>query len=113
MLQFWNTNLENLIVHQVGNKSLDEGIVLSNSTINLKQSEVLSNVLLNYFLKPFSELPTYSFTHPADLEMNDVYRIAGEIFDSPRKLVKNSQSLSKILYESSSHPKIKSGELTW
>jgi len=111
MLQFWKTNLENLIVHQIGNKSLEEGVVLSNSTINLKQSENLNNVLLNFFLKPFKELPTYSFTHPADLEMNDVYRIAGEIFESSRRIVKSSQNLSKILYEYSSHPKIKSGEL--
>jgi 37-kD nucleoid-associated bacterial protein len=111
MLQFWKTTIEKLIIHQVGNKSMEEGVVLNENTIDLIEEEGLSDVLLKFFLKPFKEVPAYSFTHPADLRMNDVYKIISEIFDSSKKFIKNSQNLSKILYELSTHPKIKSGEL--
>lgn len=110
MLSFRKTNLEKLIIHRIGNKSLEEGVILSQDVTDLNNNEV-SNLLLKFFLKSFENLPSYSFSHPAELEMNEVYKIAKDIFASDKNFIKNSQSMSRILYDLSSHPKIKAGEL--
>jgi hypothetical protein len=110
MLQFWKTNLEKIVIHKVGNKGLEEGCRFSNHLIDLAKEENLSNTFLNFLLKPFKDLPSYSFTHPADLEMNNTLQIVNQIFDRPDKLLKKSKDAAKILYELSTHPKIKGGE---
>ena len=89
---------------------MEEGFNLSNHLIDTENNEELSGTLLNYFLKPFKDLPSYHFSHPADLELNDVYKIISGIFKSSINLVDGSRDLAKMLYEISVHPRIKSGE---
>jgi hypothetical protein len=111
MLQFWKTTIQKTVIHYVGNKSMEEGVILSDNMIDAKEQEDTSHVLMNFFLKPFKDTPYYNFSHPADLELNDVYKVISEIFSSPKALLSNSKALAKILYECSEHPKIKGGEL--
>lgn len=110
MLQFRNVSLSKIAIHHIGNKGLDQGLELAEELTNL-QTEGLANVLLNYFLKPFGDLPAYSFHHPVELGMNESYTIIKNIFLRPTQFLKESKSLGKVLYEVSTHPKIKSGEL--
>ena len=56
MLQFSNTLLSKLIVHRVGNKSLDEGYKFSDKTIEINPNDDLSKILINYFFKSFVEV---------------------------------------------------------
>jgi hypothetical protein len=109
MLNFWNTSIKSTIIHKVGNKSFEEGFELSDKPLQIDKE--VSDMLIAYFLKSFSDLPIYNFAHPAELEMNDVYTIVADVFQDTKKFVSRSKDLCKVLYECSLHPKIKSGEL--
>lgn len=101
--------LENLITHHIGNKLRDEKIELS---IELsKTDKKTKNLLLQYFLLPLKTDELFSFSHPLKIEMNEVFSIVTEIFSNIESFIELSQSLAKLLYEQSMHPKIKEGEL--
>jgi hypothetical protein len=103
--------LSKLIIHKVGNKVLEEGVNLSGEPVELKGREDLTNVLTSYFLAPFKDPVFYNFHHVSSLELNEIYTITNSLFESTRGFVKKSKDIANILYEYSSHPKIKSGEL--
>ena len=111
MLEFLKINLHKIIIHRIGNKSLDEGYKLSDKTIDLQHRPDLAKILTDYFLKPFVEVPLYNFSHVTNLELNEIYTVAVKLFASPKGFVKESKEIGKLLYESSVHPKVKNGEL--
>ena len=108
MINFDASVLTALAVHKVGNKSADEGVVLSNKIPEI--SDVIRPLLRQYFLSPFKSEEMYNFTHPSEIELNEVFHYASAIFDDPGCLLEQSQNLARHLYRHSSHPKIKNGE---
>jgi hypothetical protein len=110
-MEFGNAALNKLIIHKVGNKLLEDGVTLSNEQIDLKNQEDLSKVLSTFFLSQFKEPVYYNFHHVSSLELNEIYSIANDLFESTRGFNKKSKDVANILYEYSNHPKIKSGEL--
>jgi len=108
MIRFDESALHALAVHQVGNKSAGEDILLS--TRLLETDETVKSLLLQYFLSPFRSEEFYTFTHPSDITLNEVYQYASAIFDTPARLLEQSHHLARHLYRHSTHPKIKSGE---
>jgi hypothetical protein len=111
MVTLEKSNLSKLIIHKVGNKLLEDGVSLSNEQIDLQQQKDLSTILKTYFLSQFKEPVYYNFTHVSSIDLNEVYSIVNELFESTRSFNKKSRDLANILYEYSNHPKIKSGEL--
>lgn len=111
MAETGSARINKLIIHQVGNKVLEDGVKLSANAIDLKGKEDLSGVLTGFFLSPFKEPVYYNFHHVSSLEFNEVYTIANELFESTRGFVKKSKEIANILYEYSDHPKIRNGEL--
>jgi len=103
--------LTKVIVHQVGNKLSDDGIVLSNHPLHLEKQEHLAQVLTTYFLSSFREPVFYNFHHVTSLELNEVFTIANNLFESRKSFVKKTQDLARILYEYATHPRIAAGEL--
>ncbi len=112
MITYFDASLSHLSIHKIGNKLLDESLHLSGHTINVTD-EVLADLLMNFFLKPFEKVNQfYHFYHPSeDLELNEIYHFASLIFDDKTTFHENTRQIAKHLYDSSSHPKIKSGEL--
>ncbi|MBG6234821.1 hypothetical protein IWX76_001389 [Pedobacter sp. CAN_A7] len=112
MISFFEASLAELSIHRIGNKSADEFYVLSDESLVLAD-EQLKELLLQYFLSPYLKVnEIYRFFHPNDdLNLNEVYHFAEAIFEKGGNFHENSQQLAKYLYEVSSHPKIKSGEL--
>ncbi len=98
-----------LVVHRVGNKSLDEGVHLS-KTLTF-YSEELMPLLYNYFLKPFKTEEYFQFHHESSLELNEIHRYAKSVFEDRTQLVQQSVNIANHLYNKSSHPKVKGGEL--
>jgi hypothetical protein len=71
---------------------------------------VIKPLLLQYFLSPFKSEELYNFTHPSDLDMNEVFHYVSAIFEDPACLLAQSQNLAQHLYRHSTHPKILNGE---
>lgn len=109
-LNYTNSKLRDLIVHFVGNKLSDEGIVLSETCVEI-QSKESQATLTNFFLSPFNQLELFTFWHESDIKLNAAYSYVKDIFTNRKTFVKNSKNLARHFYEQSSHPKIKSGEL--
>lgn len=107
-LDFENVKLDKLITHHVGNKIRDENVIISKETSEINEESL--EYLLKYFLSPFKPIDFYNFTHTVDLEMNEVYMIVKKIFHDIEEFIPQSKNLANLLYEYSSHPKIKSGE---
>lgn len=105
-------SLAQLSIHRIGNKAQDELYVLSDDSVDLAEG-ALSGLLMQYFLSPFEKInEIYRFYHPnEDLSLNEVCNFASRIFEDGSTFHEYSQQLAKHLYETSGHPKIKSGEL--
>ncbi len=112
MVSFFEASLAELSIHKLGNKLLDEPLILSEQSSTV-DDEMLSGLLMQYFVKPFEkENEMYRFFHPTeDLNLNEVFHFAELIFKTPSTFHTFSQQIAKHLYDISNHPKIKSGEL--
>ncbi|RZL47369.1 MAG: nucleoid-associated protein [Pedobacter sp.] len=112
MISFFEASLKQLSIHHTGNKLLEEYYKLSDAPLKI-DDEVLGNLLMQYFLKPFEKVnEVYRFYHPNDnLELNEVFHFVHEIFENNELFHEDSQQLAKHLYDVANHPKIKSGEL--
>ena len=112
MITFFEAALQQISIHKVGNKQLDEPLTLSEQLLPM-EDEVLAGLLMQYFLQPFEKInEIYRLNHPTgNLNLNEVYHFASMVFDAPAEFHKSSQQLARLLYDRASHPKIKSGEL--
>lgn len=111
MINLFNTHIESLSVHRVGNKSRNEAIFLSDQPYGLNDEIV--PLLKEFFLKPFREKEEnyFQFAHDVDLEYNEMYLFASEIFENPTQVHEVSKKITKHLFEQSNHPHIKNGEV--
>ncbi len=109
MINFSNTTLSKIIVHKVGNSSRDEGVKISKTMLSV--NGIVKDLLAKYFLQPFKTNEYYSFMHDTDITMNEINNYVTAIFANPNSIVEQSENIAKHLYDKSSHPKIKSGEL--
>ena len=108
-MNFSNASLKSISIHFVGNKSAEQGLVLSKK--NLELDEDLKLKLKDYFLNRFvSVFDTHHFTHSSSLQYNEVYNAAAGIFSSESSFHLASVQLAQHLYKNSVHPKIKGGE---
>ena len=108
-IDFTQLELQYLITHHVGNKQREEKLTLSNEVSALASDT--KDLLLKYFLLPIKTEELFSFTHSVKLNLNEVYTIVKGIFSEPKSFIEASQNIAKLLYEQSTHPKIKEGEM--
>lgn len=101
--------IKSCIVHVVGNKSADQGLLLSNEAIDLDEST--GKILEKYLLGQVTTDGYYEFWHESDIALNELYSYAKRCFADNEEFVAVSQQIAKHLYSCSIHPKIKDGEL--
>lgn len=106
---FEASSINAVAIHRVGNKETSEGYILSDKPAKL--SEALQDLLINYFISPFKVEEYYHLYDDTNLELNEIYQAASRVFDEPDSLIEVSRSIAKHLYDSSTHPNIKSGDL--
>jgi hypothetical protein len=111
MQDFSEASIRKLIVHRVGNKMLEDGVLLSDELLEVSENDDLLENLKTFFFSAFKDPAYYNFYHVSSLELNEIYSIARELFNSTRGFLKKSKDIANILYEYSNHPKIKAGEL--
>ncbi len=111
MLNLYNTHIASLSIHRVGNKSRNESIFLSQEPFKL--DDELTPLLKEFFLKPFrdKEENYFRFTHDADLEFHELFKMASTVFSHPESVHVQSQKIARYLFDQSMHPHIKSGEV--
>lgn len=109
MIYAENNSIEALIMHRIGNKGMDEGYTISDKCIHLDSQ--LAMLLTKYFIGPFIPGEFYNLYHEASLELNEIYNYATKIFNDFSLFHEQSINIAKHLYNESSHPKIKAGEL--
>lgn len=105
-----NVQLDQVIVHKVGNPTRGELLRLSANPLTLND-ELVRSMLARYFLTPFNGEEHYHFTHLSDIGLNEVYNYVAGIFDNKKNFAQQSALLAHFLYSKSTHVKIKEGEL--
>jgi len=104
--------LNEVSVHFIGNKALEENIILSNKPLTLEES--LADLITEGFFKKLSNsFEEYAFYHESSLDYNEVYNFTKDIFNGKEddKFHENTESIAKHLFAQSTHPNIKPGEL--
>jgi len=111
MINLFNAHIENLSIHRVGNKSRNEKLFLSENPYGLNDEIV--PLLKEYFFKSFREKEEnyFQFAHEVDLEYNEMYQMATEVFTNPDEIHTVSKKITTHLFEQSNHPHIKNGEV--
>lgn len=104
MFNFDETQLLQLAVHKVGNKAEEEGVVLSKGLVPM--SSALNDMLHMYLLSPFNSEAFYHFSG----ENNRVQNMISELFSGESDFYSTSTALAELLYDASTHAKIKSGD---
>ena len=107
---FSNAKILDLAVHVVGNKSKDEELVLTDTSSTIS-NDVTEQYIKEYFFSSFSFELSYQFSHETNLSLNELYMYSSTIFQSPNTFIEQSKNIAKHLYEVSTHPNIKRGEL--
>ena len=90
------TKLTECILHVVGNKSEDEGLYLSEETISL--DEETSQILQKYLLGQVTTDGYSQFWHESQLELNDVYTFAKQVFNDDAAFVQMRSGELCVVY---------------
>ncbi len=106
MIDYSNTQIASLSVHFVGNKTNEQELFLSKKAIALDEN--VHDLLLKYFMTSFHSPEYFCF---AGTKSNEVFLAAKEVFDNGSSLHLQSIKIADFLYENSTHPNIKDGEL--
>src|SRR5438270_9872811 len=105
-----NTSLRKLILHYVGSKNNLDPVYLSTEALNLEEETL--QIIQDSFLDKFkNNHEYYSFHHTSSLQFNEVYNFCKQLFDDHNQFEELSASIARHLYEQSTHPKVKGGEL--
>ena len=111
MINLYSTLIQSLSIHRVGNKSRNEPIFLSEKPYEM--DDEIAPLLKEYFLKPFrdKEENYFQFVHDTDLEFHELFNHISKIFDNPDTVHEVSKKIAKHLFDQSTHPHIKAGEV--
>jgi hypothetical protein len=110
MIHYINIKLQQIAVHKVGNKINDEKVELSDELIDLDDDKLV-RLFLKYFLSSFSGDEMARLHHDFEIDLNEVYSLAKQIFAAPSELLQHSKNIAQHLHNCTVHPKIKDGEL--
>lgn len=101
-------NISHMIVHYVGNNSRDEGVSFSEKELDFTD---ISSDITSMLVKSFDTKEPCHFYFESTLALNPIYTFVKTIFDDVSRFQEQSEFIAKILYEKTSHPMTKSGEV--
>lgn len=111
MYSFNDANIEELVIHTVGNNEENDDSIVSQNVIKVDNSEFGYNELLTFFLSQFSGPACYKFTHEEGLNANEVYNICDLYFKGELEFYDLSVRFLEQLILNSSIPNVKAGNL--
>ena len=109
-INLYNTQIEELVIHRIGNKCRSEGVFFNTKPTTL--SDEISPLVKEFFFKLFREKEEvyYKFIHDADLEFHKLNKLVNSLFKN-HNILEFSQVVARHLYDQSNHPHIKPGEI--
>jgi hypothetical protein len=106
-----STKLEKVALHQIGNQTNNEDLILSKDLLDLTD-EKLKDLLTHFFISSFNNPEFYNFSFSNnDFKLNPIYNYSFQTFEHGNSFFINSVNIAKHLFELSTHPQIKSGDL--
>lgn len=109
-VNFSNVAMGPMALHRVGNKQREERNFVSKQLF--APPELLRPELLRFFLKSLRKSDEwYRFAHSADLSLHELHTYARQVFENPDSLLAQSEFIVQHLYNQSTHPNIKTGEV--
>lgn len=113
MFDFSGAKIKHIALHKVGNKVQEEPLQLSDFELDVEKGTSLYKSMMEFFLKPFKESPIYHFTaESGDFHENVMFGYSEKIFENPfEQFLYQSREVATYLYETSTHPAIKGGDL--
>ncbi|KXX72741.1 nucleoid-associated protein [Flammeovirga sp. SJP92] len=106
-----NCKIDQLIIHRVGNKTQEEPLITSDLEIDIEQFSTLDKGIQSFFLKKFKPGAFYHFDKPENEDENEMIEVCTAIFDSYDQFVIRTKRIAELLFQASTHPKIKGGDL--
>ena len=102
--------LTRVSVHFAGNKGNGQNLVLSKHPLDINTDN--RRIIRDAFLSNFNlESDKYKFHHLSSLDYNEAYNYCLQTLAETELFHENSANIARHLYESTTHPKIKAGEL--
>lgn len=101
--------ISKMVVHHIGNKAKGDGVEFGGNLISIDDIEQDIKKLIS---KSFDITDLYHFYFESTVELNPIYTFVRTIFHDNKTFLQETKHIAKILYECSSHPKIKEGELS-
>jgi len=104
------SSLRQVIIHYVGSKNNLDPLQLSPRALTLEEEpmQLLQDSFLNRFRNNHEY---YAFHHSSSLDYNEMYQYCRKLFADPAQFEELSATMARHLYEQSTHPKVKGGEL--
>lgn len=108
-INYNDASIKHLMIHGIGNKCLDEALVLSGSEVAI--SDVTERRLLVNLLKRMPAETLYHFSHDIELSYNEVFSFIKSSFETKEKFLDVSKMIAKHLFNQGVTKKIDSGLL--
>lgn len=109
-VEYINCDIDKTVCHKIGSKFREDGVAMSSKPMIM--NEYARGLFFNYILGEFARNEhLYNLYHEADLSLNMVHYAVSGIFENTSRFIDHSQEIARHLYERSTHPKVKEGEL--
>lgn len=106
-INFIDTTLVHLMIHGIGNKCLDEALVLSSQEVKL--TELTASKLLDNLLRKMPHEASYHFSHDIDLSYNEMFAFSQKAFENNETFVSMSKNMARHLFNQGVTKKVQSG----
>ena len=101
-------NISRMVLHFVGNKYREEGVSFSEKELDFAE---VSSEFVTMLSNSFDFKESCHFYFESSLDLNPIYTFVKTIFTDKLRFLEQSVYIAKILYEKSSHPMTRGGEL--
>lgn len=106
-INFIDTSLCHLMIHGIGNKCLEESLVLSSQEV--KMNEMTKGKLLENLLKNMPHEASWHYVHDIDLSYNEMFSFSQKVFENRDIFVSMSKNMAKHLFNQGVSKNVRSG----
>lgn len=109
LYDFSAATIKKVVIHQVGNKTEGEDVILTDHHLRILAVEE-EEMLMDFFFKPFKTDELFAFRHHDDVTKNVVYSALADQFRAPVQFIEASKTIAEHLYHHSIWSGINGGE---